>query len=80
VSFAVHRNSVIGSVANDVWLIITNEKVVVRIKQRQQLTCEASIAIVKEARVPRPIYACKNRSKTVQCDEYGRSARLVPAI
>ena len=63
--FAMYRNSVIRGVADDVWRVITDEKIVIGIKQRQQWTCETWIAVVKHASMPRAAYSFEHRREAV---------------
>src|SRR6516165_3514654 len=78
--FAMYRNSVIRGVADDVWRVITDEKIVIGIKQRQQRTCETRIAVVKHASMPRATYSFEHRREAVQRDQSGRQACALATI
>src|SRR6516164_8889175 len=79
-SFSMHRNSVIGGVIHDVGRVIADEKLVIRAKQHQQLTRQASIAIVEHASMPEPTCAFKRGGEAVQGNEHGGPVRALTTI
>lgn len=68
-ALAVHRDGVVGRVADEIWLVIADDEIGHLAQEREQAMGQAHIAIVKERNMPRARDAFEHGRKAVQGDQ-----------
>src|ERR1700735_2946014 len=79
-TLAVHRNGVIGRIADEIRLVISDHDAALLPEPCKKVVGQAAVAIVEKGYVPRPRYAFEYRRKTMQRNQSGQPARLAAAL